>query len=59
MKEKLLEIGETADVLDGLTLILMTCAEKGDLPAGAYVETLGLVNTLICGIRDTVREATA
>lgn len=58
MPEKLLEIEETANALDSLTLILMTCAEKGDLPAEAYVDTLGLVNMLIGYIRERVEELT-
>lgn len=57
MKEKLFEIEETANTLDGLTLILMTCAERGDLPASAYVETLELANTLANRIATTAKEA--
>lgn len=59
MKEKLFEIEETANKLDGLTLILMTCAEKGDLPAEAYVESLELANALAVRIADMAKEATA
>ena len=47
MAEKILEIEETANTLSSLTLVLMTCMEKGDLPAEAYVETIGLVNVLV------------
>lgn len=59
MIERLQEINETASVLDGLLIILMTCAEKGDLPAGAYVETLGLATALIDRIRERAGELTA
>lgn len=59
MLEKLLEIEESANTLESLTLILMTCAEKGDLPAEAYVETLGLANMLVGHIRERVEEAIA
>lgn len=58
MLEKLLEIEETANTLDSLTLVLMTCAEKGDLPAEAYVETLGLAHMLVGYILQSVGEAT-
>lgn len=56
MLEKLLEIEETTDTLDILTLVLMTCMEKGDLPAEAYVETLGLANMLVGYIRERMEE---
>ena len=59
MLEKLLEIEESANTLESLTLILMVCAEKGDLPAEAYVETLGLANMLAGHIRERAEEATA
>lgn len=52
MAEKILEIEETANTLNSLTLVLMTCMEKGDLPAEAYVETLGLVNILVGYIQE-------
>lgn len=58
MLEKLLEIEETANTLDSLTLILMTCTEKGDLPAEAYTDVLGLANMLAGYIRENVEVLT-
>lgn len=49
-------IENAARILDGLTLLLMTCAEKGDLPAEAYVEGLELANMLAESIHMKVAE---
>ena len=59
MKEALYYIEETAGILDGLLLVIMTCLEKGDLPAEAYVGSLEAACLLNGFVNEKVKEALA
>lgn len=50
MSETIMQLEDLAESLQGILLIIMTCAETGDLPATAYVSAVGHAHDMACEI---------